>query len=84
MFLYCFNPVQVMIDKAIAQRDVEYLNELLLKETDENRRTVLVCSRMQKKNCGKRKNKGRTPVRNDVNGPEAPATLLARSDDAIE
>ncbi len=42
MFLNCFNRVQVMIDKAIAQRDVEYLNELLSKETDENRRTVLL------------------------------------------
>jgi hypothetical protein len=42
MFLNCFNRVQVMVDKAIAQRDVEYLNELLSKETDENRRTVLL------------------------------------------
>jgi hypothetical protein len=42
MFLYCFNRVQVMIDKAIAQRDVEYLDELLSKETDENRRSVLL------------------------------------------
>jgi hypothetical protein len=41
-FLNCFNRVQVMVDKAIAQRDVEYLNELLSKETDENRRTVLL------------------------------------------
>jgi len=31
-----------MVDKAIAQRDVEYLNELLSKETDENRRTILL------------------------------------------
>jgi hypothetical protein len=42
MFLNCVNRVQVMVDKAIAQRDVEYLNELLSKETDENRRTVLL------------------------------------------
>ena len=42
MFLNCFNRVQVMVDKAIAQRDVEYLNELLSKETDENRRTILL------------------------------------------
>jgi hypothetical protein len=42
MFLNCFNRVQVMVDKATAQRDVEYLNELLSKETDENRRTVLL------------------------------------------
>ena len=42
MFLNCFNRVQAMIDKAIAQRDVEYLNELLSKETDENRRTTLL------------------------------------------
>jgi len=31
-----------MVDKAIAQRDVEYFNELLSKETDENRRTILL------------------------------------------
>ena len=31
-----------MGDKAIAQRDVEYLNELLSKETDENRRATLL------------------------------------------
>ncbi len=30
-----------MVDKAIAQRDVEYFNELLSQETDENRRTIL-------------------------------------------
>ena len=42
MFLNCFNRVQAMVDKAIAQRDVEYLNELLSKETDENRRTILL------------------------------------------
>ena len=42
MFLNCFNRVQVMVDKAIAQREVEYLNELLSKETEENRRTVLL------------------------------------------
>ena len=41
MFL-CFNRVQAMVDKVIAQRDVEYLNELLSKETDENRRTMLL------------------------------------------
>ena len=42
MFLNCVNRVQVMVDKAIAQREVEYLNEPLSKETDENRRTVLL------------------------------------------
>jgi len=42
MLLNCFNRVQAMVDKAIAQRDVEYLNELLSKETDENRRTILL------------------------------------------
>ena len=42
MFLNCVNRVQVMVDKAIAKREVEYLNELLSKETDENRRTVLL------------------------------------------
>jgi len=31
-----------MVDKFIAQRDVEYFSELLSKETDENRRTVLL------------------------------------------
>jgi hypothetical protein len=31
-----------MFDKVIAQRDVEYLHELLSKETDENRRTILL------------------------------------------
>jgi hypothetical protein len=31
-----------MVHKAVAQRDVEYLNELLSKETDENRRTILL------------------------------------------
>ncbi len=30
------------VDKSIAQRDVEYFNELLSKETDENRRTILL------------------------------------------
>ena len=33
---------QAMVDKSIAQRDVEYFNELLSKETDENRRTILL------------------------------------------
>ena len=31
-----------MVHKAVAQRDVGYLNELLSKETDENRRTILL------------------------------------------
>jgi len=31
-----------MLDKATALRNVEYLNELLSKETDENRRTILL------------------------------------------
>ncbi len=31
-----------MLDKAIALRNVEYLNELLSRETDENRRTILL------------------------------------------
>jgi len=31
-----------MADKFIAQRDVEYFNELLSKETDENRRAILL------------------------------------------
>ncbi len=31
-----------MVDKFIAQRDVEYINELLAKETDENRRIILL------------------------------------------
>ncbi len=31
-----------MADKFIAQRDVEYFNELLAKETDENRRAILL------------------------------------------
>ena len=85
MFLNCVNRVQVMVDKAIAQREVEYLNELLSKRlTKIGEQYFYAYSRMQKKNCGRRKNKGRTPVRNDVNGPEAPATLPARSDDAIE
>ena len=38
-----------MVDKSIAQRDVEYFNELLSKETDENRRIFYACLRMQKK-----------------------------------
>ncbi len=42
MFLNCFNRAQVMLDKAIALRNVEYFNELLSKETDENRRTILL------------------------------------------
>jgi hypothetical protein len=33
--------VQAMVDKITAQRDVEYITELLAKETDENRRIVL-------------------------------------------
>ena len=41
MFL-CFNRAQAMLDKAIALRNVEYLNELLSRETDENRRTILL------------------------------------------
>ena len=31
-----------MVDKFIAQRDVEYFTDLLAKETDENRRTILL------------------------------------------
>ena len=31
-----------MVDKYIAQRDVEYIHELLSKEADENRRTILL------------------------------------------
>ena len=31
-----------MVDKLFAQRDVEYFNELLSKETDENQRTILL------------------------------------------
>ncbi len=39
-----------MVDQSIAQRDVEYFNELLSKETDEYRRTIFyACLRMQKK-----------------------------------
>jgi hypothetical protein len=34
--------VQAVIDKITAQHDVEYLNALLAKETDENRRIVLL------------------------------------------
>jgi hypothetical protein len=34
--------VQAMVDKLFAQRDVEYFNELLAEETDENRRTILL------------------------------------------
>jgi len=30
-----------MVDKIIAQRDVEFFTELLAKETDENRRVIL-------------------------------------------
>jgi hypothetical protein len=30
-----------MVDKATAQRDVEYFTELLAKATDENRRVIL-------------------------------------------
>jgi hypothetical protein len=33
--------VQAMVDKIIAQRDVEFFTELLAKETDENRRVIL-------------------------------------------
>ncbi len=42
MFLNCFNRAQAMLDKAIALRNVVYFNELLSKETDENRRTILL------------------------------------------
>jgi len=35
-------PGQAMVDKFIAQRDVEYFTDLLAKETDENRRTILL------------------------------------------
>ena len=31
-----------MVDKAIALRNVEYFNEALSRETDENRRTILL------------------------------------------
>lgn len=34
--------VQAMADKSIAQQDVVYFNELLSKETDENRRAILM------------------------------------------
>jgi hypothetical protein len=33
--------VQAMVDKITAQRDVEYIYELLAKETDENQRVIL-------------------------------------------
>jgi hypothetical protein len=33
--------VQAMVDIITAQRDVEYFNELLSKETDENQRAIL-------------------------------------------
>ena len=42
MFLNCFNRAQAMLDKATALRNVEYFNELLARETDENRRTILL------------------------------------------
>jgi len=31
-----------MVDRSIAQRDVEYFNELLSNETGENRRTIFL------------------------------------------
>lgn len=40
--MLCLNRVHAMADKLIAQRDVEYFNDLLAKETDVNRRTVLL------------------------------------------
>ena len=36
------NRVQAMVDKTEAQRDVEYFNNLIANETDENRREVLI------------------------------------------
>ena len=36
------NRVQAMVDKTEAQRDVEYFNNLIANETDENRREVLL------------------------------------------
>jgi hypothetical protein len=36
------NRVQAMVDKATAQHDVDYFNQLLSKETDENRRAMLL------------------------------------------
>ncbi len=42
MFLNCYNRAQAMLDKAIALRNVEYFNELLSRETDQNRRTILL------------------------------------------
>jgi hypothetical protein len=36
------NRVQAMADKSEALRDVEYFNDLIAKETDENRRVVLL------------------------------------------
>jgi len=42
MFLNCFNRAQAMLNKAIALRNVEYFNEWLSRETDENRRTILL------------------------------------------
>jgi hypothetical protein len=38
----CLNRVRVMVDKFIAQRDVEYFTDLLAKETDVNQRTILL------------------------------------------
>jgi hypothetical protein len=36
------NRVHVMVDKLVAQRDVEYFNDLLAKETDANRQAILL------------------------------------------
>ena len=47
-----------MVDKYFAQRDVEYFNELLSKETDRiGEQYFCACLRMQKKDYGRRKNK---------------------------
>jgi len=62
-----------MVDKIIAQRDVEFFTELLAKETDENRRVILQRllaeaeklrqSDDQEENSNKKTNAGRVNVK---------------------
>ncbi len=58
------NRVQAMVDKFEAQRDVEYFNNLIANETDENRRIVLLRllaeaeKLRQEEEQGERENKG--------------------------
>jgi hypothetical protein len=55
-----------MNDKFIAQRDVEFFNELLSKETDENRRMILqrFLAEAEKVRQAEQEEQGKIPKKN--------------------